>query len=257
MVASHRTGGTCAVAVMAKASIPGRTKTRLIPALGADQAANLNTALLRDVADRLNFVQGLTAIAPHMAYAPAGTEDFFRQILTADVGLLETVRPNFGDCLVFALEQLLARGYGSVCLVNSDSPTLPPAYLIAAVTMLAADGDRMVLGPAIDGGYYLIGLKAAHRRLFQDIDWSTERVFAQTMARAAELGLPVVVLPSWYDIDELPTLEILAAELFENRPFRHICERPVDPVHTRAVLTALKHLIPHSADATVRKIQLA
>ncbi len=226
----------CAIAVMAKASVPGRTKTRLIPGLGPERAAELNTAFLRDVADHLALASEHAAIDPWMAFSPAGSEAFFEQVLPPGIGLIETVRPNLGDCLFFALQGLLARGYGSVCLLNSDSPTLPPAYLIAAATALAADGDRVVLGPAIDGGYYLIGLKQAHRRLFDDIDWSTEQVFDQTVERAAELKLPVVQLPSWYDIDELPMLQLLARELFDDQPFRRVGRALVECKHTRDVL---------------------
>ena len=78
----------------------------------------------------------------------------------------------------------------------------------------------MVLGPSTDGGYYLIGLKGPHRRLFEDVDWSTERVATQTLARAKELCLPVHHLPSWYDVDDADALRMLVTELFERKPFR-------------------------------------
>jgi len=70
-----------------------------------------------------------------------------------------------------------------------------------------------VLGPSIDGGYYLLGLKQAHRRVFEDIDWSTERVARQTLERARELGLSVHTLPAWYDVDDAQALKTLHAEL--------------------------------------------
>ena len=70
-----------------------------------------------------------------------------------------------------------------------------------------------MLGPSRDGGYYLLGLKAPHRRLFEDVAWSTERVAARTRARAAEIGLPVHILPEWYDIDDVQSLQLLRAEL--------------------------------------------
>ncbi len=71
-------------------------------------------------------------------------------------------------------------GYDAVCLLNSDSPTLPTSLLADAAGMLAAPGDRVVLGACDDGGYYLIGMKAPHARLFADIAWSTEQVADQT-----------------------------------------------------------------------------
>src|SRR5437870_1258744 len=82
---------------------------------------------------------------------------------------------------------LLAAGVGAVCMINSDSPTLPAAFLSEAAALLRMPGDRVVLGAAEDGGYYLIGLKQPHRQMFQRIDWSTSRVFAQSVARAAEI----------------------------------------------------------------------
>ena len=182
----------CAIAVMAKASIPGRTKTRLIPPLTPEQAADLNTAFLRDVADNLLAAAALANISAWMAYTPAGSRDFFAGNLPPASVCIETVEPDFGACLFRAADALLAAGHESACLLNSDSPTLPTGYLVAAATALAAPGDRVVLGPATDGGYYLIGIKQPHRRLFQDVDWSTERVLRQTLARADELGLPVV-----------------------------------------------------------------
>jgi uncharacterized protein len=236
---SARATRDCAIAVMAKASIPGRTKTRLTPPLSPEQAADLNTAFLRDVADNLLAAAALASIAPWMAYSPAGSQDFFARTLPKGVSLLETVAPDFGTCLYRAATSLLAAGHESVCLLNSDSPTLPTGHLVAAATVLAAPGDRIVVGPATDGGYYLIGLKQPHRRLFQDVDWSTERVFRQTLMRADELGLPVVVLPNWYDVDCEEALRVLIGELVEDRPFRAVGSRPTPATFTRRALLRL------------------
>ena len=98
---------------------------------------------------------------------------------------------------------------------------------------LAAPGDRAVIGPAEDGGYYLLALKAPHRRLFEEIDWSTERVFAQTLARAAEIGLPVERLPAWYDVDDLAGLRRLHHDLFASRAQEDPDLAPSAPEHTR------------------------
>jgi uncharacterized protein len=230
---------SCAIAVMAKASIPGRAKTRLVPPLTPAEAANLNTSFLRDVADNLIGASALADIAGFMAYAPAASARFFRDTLPDRIGLIETVAPSFGDCLFHAATTLLDAGHDAVCLLNSDSPTLPAAYLTAAATALAAPGDRIVLGPSTDGGYYLLGLKQPHRRLFQDIDWSTERVAAQTLARAREIGVPVHQLPSWYDVDDLTALRLLVGELFEDRRFRVWGSRPTPATWTRRELGRL------------------
>jgi glycosyltransferase A (GT-A) superfamily protein (DUF2064 family) len=87
-------------------------------------------------------------------------------------------------------------------VLNSDSPTLPTALLVETAEVLARPGDRAVLGPSTDGGYYLLGLKYAHARMFEDITWSTEQVAEQTLARARELGLDVHTLPACYDVDD-------------------------------------------------------
>src|SRR4029077_21237497 len=91
---------------------------------------------------------------------------------------------GLGRCLLQAAQALFARGYGAVGLLNSDSPTLPAELIAEAARLLAALDERAVLGPASDGGYYLLALKAPHAALFADIDWSTERVAAQTRAAA-------------------------------------------------------------------------
>jgi uncharacterized protein len=228
----------CAIAVMAKASAPGRTKTRLVPPLTPEEAASLNTAFLRDVSDNLLAAAAFSDISAWMAFAPAGAEPFFRAHLPAAVGLIETVKPDFGACLFHAAETLLAAGHRGACLLNSDSPTLPIGYLVAAATALAAPGDRAVIGPSSDGGYYLIGIKQPHRALFQDIEWSTERVYRQTLARCAELGLPVFELPIWYDVDDAASLRILVGELVDNKPFRRF-GRPTAANATRRYLTDL------------------
>ena len=227
---------TCAIAVMAKASIAGRAKTRLMPTLTPEQAADLNTSFLRDVADNLIAASALANITAHMAYAPAGSAPFFKGILPESIGLIETVAPTFGECLLHAARTLLEAGSTSVCLLNSDSPTLPVGYLVAAATALAVPGDRVVLGPSTDGGYYLIGIKQAHAGLFEGIDWSTERVFRQTVARAGELGLAVHELPTWYDVDDAASLGTLIGELFGGRPFRSCGSRPTPAVWTRRQL---------------------
>jgi glycosyltransferase A (GT-A) superfamily protein (DUF2064 family) len=90
---------------------------------------------------------------------------------------------------------------------------LPTELLVQTARRLREPGDRVVLGPAADGGYYLIGLKHFHQRLFEAIDWSTDRVYRQTITRAGEVGLPVVALAEWYDVDDEVALNVLAREL--------------------------------------------
>src|SRR5713101_398768 len=171
----------CGIAVMAKASIPGRTKTRLVPPLTFEEAAACNTAFLRDVADNILAASGRASIAGHVAFGPPQSRPFFQENLPHEIGLIEAWQPDFGDCLLAAIAQLLERGHRSAVVLNSDSPTLPTSLLVETAQVLAQPGDRAVLGPASDGGYYLLGLKQAHDRLFRDIAWSTEDVARQTL----------------------------------------------------------------------------
>jgi uncharacterized protein len=207
----------CGIAFMAKASAPGRAKTRLVPPLTFDEAAALNTAFLCDVADNVLLAARRSArhcgIAGYAAFGPIGAEDFFRHTLPSAIGLIGAWLPDFGDCLFHTIREILARGHRSAVVLNSDSPTLPTALLIETAAELARPGDRAVLGPSIDGGYYLFGLKAPHRRVFEDIAWSTARVAEQTLERAREINLEVHTLPVWYDVDDVDGLRRLHAEL--------------------------------------------
>lgn len=227
------------MAVMAKASTAGRCKTRLVPPLTLPEAAAFNTAFLQDIHANLTAASRHASVAAYMAFAPAGSEAFFREAVSRQVGLIETVADNLGDCLFHAVSTLLRSGYGSACLLNSDSPTLPAAYLVTAATLLAVPGDRMVIGPSTDGGYYLIGLKTPLRRLFDDIAWSTEHVFRQTLERADEIGIETVVLPDWYDVDDRQSLRTLVTELIDGRPFRHVGSEASPATHTRRLLRGL------------------
>jgi uncharacterized protein len=203
----------CAVAIMAKASVAGTVKTRLVPPLTREEAAMLNTCCLADVAANVTAAAAQVSIQGFVAYDPLGSERFFQDLLPKGFKLLPPKEPTLGRSLLHAVRDLLAVGYASVCLVNADSPTLPTDLLVRAVRGLAEPGDRVVLGPAADGGYYLIGLKRVHQRLFEAIDWSTERVYRQTIMRADEIGLPVASLPEWYDVDDASTFATLVQEL--------------------------------------------
>jgi rSAM/selenodomain-associated transferase 1 len=205
--------GSCAIAVVAKASVPGRVKTRLIPLLSAEHAARLNTAFLRDISGNLLQASTAVRIAPYIAYAPAGTEKFFRDHVSRRVGLMECSFPDFGECLFRAITMMFDLGHVAACVLNADSPTLPTRYLIEAAHALARPGDRAVLGPSTDGGYYFLGLKKPHRQLFENIDWSTPSVGEQTRHRAALLGLEVLSLDPWYDVDDAAGLRQLIPQL--------------------------------------------
>lgn len=238
---------SCAIAVMAKASAPGHTKTRLVPPLSAQEAAAFNTAFLQDVAANLAAAARDADIRSYMAFGPPGSERFFAEILPPEIGLIEAWFANLGDCLFHAIDRLLADGHGSAVVLNSDSPTLPTSLLTQTADVLAQPGDRAVLGPSSDGGYYLLGIKRRHRRLFEEIDWSTDRVARQTRERAQEIGLALHELPQWYDVDDVLTLRQLHAELFGGQSFN-----PALPPHAAPHTTALFHRLLADADLGAR-----
>jgi len=210
--------GFCALAVIAKAPRSGKVKTRLAPPLTLDESAALNVCFLQDTTDNIAAVATSGKAAGIVSYTPIGDEAVFDNLLPADFALIPQRGDGFGERLLATAEDLFACGYASVCLIDSDSPTVPAAAFEQAVAELAKPGDRIILGPSHDGGYYLIGLKRAHAELFANITWSTSTVFAETMAAAKTANLEVVILPLWYDIDDAATLDTLTAELLHNSP---------------------------------------
>jgi hypothetical protein len=219
-VADHR-AGRCAIAIMAKAPDAGRVKTRLLPLLRAEEARELSACFLADMTGMLAAAGREAAVDGTIAFAPAGSEASFAPMVAPGTGYVladgTIAAPagveGFGRCLLQAAQALFALGYGAVGLLNSDSPNLPAALIIETARLLAQPGDRAVLGPATDGGYYLLGLKAPHAELFAHIDWSTARVAAQTRAAAQRAGLTLAELPVWYDVDDPASLKQLVRDL--------------------------------------------
>lgn len=208
----------CALAVMAKAPRAGKVKTRLSPPLTLEQSAALNICFLQDTAQNIAEVSTSGKSVGMICYTPVGEESAFDDLLPPPFQLIPQRGDAFGERLLAAAEDILGCGYGSVCLIDSDSPTVPAAAFQQAVGELAIPGDRIVLGPSHDGGYYLIGLKQPHSELFTNIHWSTETVFAETIAAAKAANIETVILPLWYDVDDAATLSILSAELLADTP---------------------------------------
>jgi hypothetical protein len=224
---------------MAKAPRPGKVKTRLSPPLTPDQASALNICFIRDTAENIQQVTEASNSVGLVAYTPVGEESAFDGLLPSGFQLLPQRGDGFGERLLYASEDLFSCGFSAVCLIDSDSPTMPQEALLQAVERLSRAGDRMVLGASDDGGYYLIGLKRPHHRLFEQIDWSTERVFEQTRERARQIGLGAELLPTWYDVDDAATLQRLQRELAA--PLGEGYEAK----HTRGYLQKL-HVLPAS-----------
>jgi len=260
--------GSHAVVVMAKAPVSGAVKSRLVPPLTEDEAAALNRCFIRDVCASIeaaaaivaadenadiargnaivvggngDFAGGNARIVGMIAYTPAGAQTAFDGLVSASFKFIEQRGDGLTARLMNVAADLLATGYESVSLMNSDSPTIPPALIAEAVTHLACAGDdhlaqtkdciapagdRLAIIGADDGGYCLIGLTRPHCRVFEEIAWSTSAVLAQTLQRAAELRLIVLQTPSWYDIDDAASLRRLIGDLFDELSYEMTGETP-------------------------------
>ncbi|HET9417809.1 MAG TPA: TIGR04282 family arsenosugar biosynthesis glycosyltransferase [Chthoniobacterales bacterium] len=201
---------------MTKAPRAGQVKTRLVPPLTPDEAAQLNSCFLRDTTAAISAAAGSVACGIAV-YTPVGAESDYDDMLPPDFALLPQRGDHFGARLINAAEDLFRIGFSSVCLIDSDSPMVPVEVYAEAPKLLSTDEPRILLGPSDDGGYYLIGLQRLCRRVFENIDWSTERVLQQTIARARELQVRVELLPIGYDVDDGATLRRLCQELLDTR----------------------------------------
>ena len=187
----------------AKAPVSGKVKTRLIPAIGAEAANELHQRLILHTLGNLT-AQADTEVELWVSQSP---ELPFFQNLTQRYGvtLRQQQGQSLGDKMADAIEQTLL-DVDAVIVVGSDCPAVDSDYLEQALTALAA-GNDIVVGPAEDGGYVLIGLRRFNPRLMQDIDWGTDLVLQQTRERIAELGWAGHELPVLWDVDRPEDLQ--------------------------------------------------
>ncbi|WP_298815858.1 TIGR04282 family arsenosugar biosynthesis glycosyltransferase [Chloroflexus sp.] len=190
-----------ALAMMARRPEAGRVKTRLCPPLTPAQAATLYAAFLRDVIELIRTVPG---VQPVIAYSPVDAGDYFA-ILAPDIAHRPQIGVDLGERLAAVTSDLLREGSPAVIVIGSDSPSLPPEYIEQALVELHRGAD-LVLGPADDGGYYLVGLRQPAPSLFTQVTMSTPAVLHDTLAVARQLGLRARLIAPWYDIDTVADL---------------------------------------------------
>lgn len=187
-----------AVAVMAK--VPGTTvvKSRLHTILTPEQATALYRCFLLD---RLDGLATVSDIEPVVAFTPPERYGEIAALVPVGFRCVPQQGRDLGERLARLLAGLIAEGRTGAIAIDSDSPTLPMAYVSEAARVLTRETADVVIGPADDGGYYLIGMTRPQPRLFEEIAWSTSSVLPTTLARVKELGLRSHLLPPWFDVD--------------------------------------------------------
>jgi uncharacterized protein len=228
--------GLCALAVMTKAPRAGKVKTRLTPPLTPEESATLNTCFLRDTARAIAKTAREGLARGIAVYLPVGAEETYAGILPAEFELILQRGEVLSERMAMAFADLFSLGFDSVCLIGSDSPTLPQQVFSQAVQILAEPQDKVVLGPTADGGYYLIGLKNLHRPLLENIEWSTERVLEQTIEKAREINLKIQLLPAWYDVDDAQSLHRLCSEFFADQSAAEAFPAPATRAYLNEIL---------------------
>ncbi len=178
-------------------------KSRLISQLRTTDGAGLRAALLRDTFAVVSSVEAHKAVL----YTPSDAAAEIESLTPFHALFLPQRGATLGDRMKNAATDLLARGFESVVLIGADLPTLPAAYVEQALDRLADSPESLVLGPAEDGGYYLIGMTRVHAELFEGIPWGTAVVLQRTQETAGALGLRVELLPTWYDVDHPADLQ--------------------------------------------------
>lgn len=207
-----------------RAPLAGSVKTRLVPPLTPEEACTLYLAFLQDFTEKIKrtrfrptvFVSG--GRSPELPMFPAGWPR------------VDQVGESLGDRLAAAFDVLLAAPGSRAVIVGSDSPDLPLVHVKRAFRLLKH--RDVVLGPAVDGGYYLVGLRAAAPGLFRAIPWGSAGVLEATVRAVADAGLSLALTPPWYDVDDAASLALLrslcnARRLAGGERFPHI-ERFLD-----------------------------
>ena len=201
---------TALLIIFAKEPRPGQVKTRLSPPLSPEEAAQLYHSFLLDILEEMARVPEVRLA---MAFSPPGAQVIFRGLAPPGTDLFPQEGADLGERMARAFARGFAAGFGPIMLRGSDVPDLPAAVVSEATAVLTAGEAQVVLGPATDGGYHLVGLTEPQPALFQGPAWSSSTVLTDTLRLARQLGLRVHLLPPWSDIDTYDNLRT-----FLNRP---------------------------------------
>ncbi len=191
--------------VFVKIPESGSVKTRLVPPLSAGEAADLSLAFIRDFFERLSRLKKLQATV----FFTGADSSIIEPYIPENFSMEPQKGENLGQKLKSAFSHMLKGESETAVIVGTDSPDMPLRYIKRAFFKLKH--KDVVLGPCADGGYYLIGLKAAHEKLFESIHWSESTVFIETLRAVNDGGLSLSLMPLWYDVDDARTLALLRA----------------------------------------------
>lgn len=197
-----------ALAVMAKAPIPGTVKTRLAPPLTQEQAAELYHALLSDQLEQLN---SLEAVDLYVAFTPTDAMPLIASIAPAGYRCFAQRGGDLGERMNEVFAELWQRGHRNLILIGSDLPPVPLNTFHEGFAQLSSGEKRVVLGPSSDGGYYLVGMSQPVPQIFSGMTWSHDRVLMQTTEKLADGSIAFGLLPAWFDIDTIADIERLQA----------------------------------------------
>jgi hypothetical protein len=189
--------------VVAKAPEPEKVKTRLFPNLTPVEATSLYRCFIQD---RMKEIGLLRDIDLAISYTPADSKEFFTRFKSNGFQLFPQRGKDLGQRLHNIFVDKLQQGYKAVSIIDSDTPDLPRAIVRQSFKLLGSDGVDAVFGPCHDGGYYLVGMCRPHLELFRDINWSTETVLQETLAKAATYGIRAKLLKRWNDLDTFEDL---------------------------------------------------
>ena len=218
------------VILLAKEPVAGLVKTRLAETVGAQAAAGCHEAFVRD---SIAALAGLPDVAPSLAVTPdAGAPRLRRLAAEAGVAVVEQGDGDLGERMDRLCARAFEDGAGPVVLLGADTPDLPPRFVADAVAAL--ERADVALGPAADGGYYLVAVRAYVPELFRiDAAWGSDAVLAATERRLAAAGRRVVRLERWCDVDRADDLRRLAARLRADPELARRCP------HSARVLASL------------------
>ena len=194
--------------IFAKSPIPGKVKTRLTPHITPTEAAELYKAFIADI---IFNAHKLKCERITLAYTPSDAEATFHSICGQSVNYLPQKGDNLGERMKNAFKHAFDKGSTRAVIIGTDSPTLPLSYIQKAFGVLKE--VPITIGPTFDGGYYIIGLSEQNDAIFDGIDWSTSKVFDQTLTRIQAINKQLYVLPPWYDVDTPDNLEFLRSHI--------------------------------------------